>query len=278
MDSSGVQARALKTRESDTSSDDPWERMKKQGAKTGQGKAKARRQQTPQQQFLSGVASMARASAKISLSMPGVAASSMPLAGLATEMDSEQTQQQQQQQQQKQQQKGETESEGKAEPIEKHTRARRGTAGTFKGRRPPKDAAKLKLFLAQKEVYQKEQQAEQQRRREELRKNKKKPTELQIRYRAFLRAQLQSDNSPGAFANAIEDYRQLFETPRVRKKPAARGRPDAQVTPVKKKSNNDEVTETPDKIPAPSEAASSSTDKQHGRSGVPRGAVQKKND
>ena len=40
--------------------------------------------------------------------------------------------------------------------TEKPARRARGTAGTFAGRRPPKDAEKLTLFLAKKAAYEKE--------------------------------------------------------------------------------------------------------------------------
>jgi len=166
MASSGVpEARA--TDKDETSSEEPWERLKRQQPQTG--KKRLCCPQTPQEQFISGVAAMAHASAKIWLSMPGVAANSMPLAGLAAVMHGmggpkEQGQQQQQQQQQQPQQPGE---EGEA--IDKHESAPRGTAGTFKGRRPPKDPAKLKLFLAQKEVHLKEREEARQQRQEQKR-------------------------------------------------------------------------------------------------------------
>jgi hypothetical protein len=52
--------------------------------------------------------------------------------------------------------------EAKAEPDDppkeaKHTRKSRGTAGTFAGRRPPKDPVKLKLFEAKKDAYMHQQ-------------------------------------------------------------------------------------------------------------------------
>lgn len=40
-------------------------------------------------------------------------------------------------------------------------RARRGSVGTFKGKRPPKKAAKLEAFLAERDLYYKQKQQEQ---------------------------------------------------------------------------------------------------------------------
>ena len=107
----------------ETSSDEPWEKMKRKTSddddddpwgetmrrRTRAVKTRTRRPQTPREQFLSGVAAMARASAKISMSMPGVAGSSTPLAGLASMLQEQEgsgvpvkPQQQQLQQQQPQ--------------------------------------------------------------------------------------------------------------------------------------------------------------------------------
>jgi hypothetical protein len=86
----------------------------------------------------------------------------MPLAGLAALMQGMGGPKEQGQQQQQQPQKPGEEGEA----IDKRKRAPRGTAGTFKGRRPPKDPAKLKLFLAQKEVHLKEREEARQQRQE----------------------------------------------------------------------------------------------------------------
>ena len=109
---------------------------------------------------------------------------------------------QQHQQQQQPQQPGE---EGEA--IDKHQRAPKGTAGTFNGRRPPKDPAKLQLFLAEKDMWLKErEEARQQRQMERQRQNKPEPTLSQVQYRAFMRGVLQQDNSADAFSDAAKHY------------------------------------------------------------------------
>ena len=195
---------------------------------------------------------MARASARISLSVPGVAASSTPLAGLDAVMHGmggpkEQGQQQQQQPQSR--------CSGAADSgRSKSERAHRGTAGTFNGRRPPKDAAKLKLFLAKKEVYLQKQKEARQQRQERRQGEQKKPTQMQEQYQAFMRAALQEDNSPSAFTEAMKQHFAMT------KRPAASSSA-IQRTP-RKKVSKEEAALTPGKdVAPPSRSASSSTKK-----------------
>ena len=216
---------------------------------------------------------MARASAKISLSMPGVAGSSTPLAGLATlwqqPEDSGVTvepQQQQQQQQQPQQLDGQPQQseEGSGVPMK---RARKGTAGTFKGRRPPKDPAKLAVFEAQRDAHIKQKEEEARQKRDED-APKKGPSHKQIEYQESMRTQLQGNNSPGAFQSAVQQYRTM-----VLKRPAASDAHDQPTsekeqgsrmtcTPNAKRKQSGEATTTPEKgVPPPSSSASSGTSK-----------------
>ena len=254
-----------------SSSEEPWERIKQQRHQP-KAKKRARRPQTPQEQFLCGVAAMARASAKISLSMPGVACSTVPLAGLAASMKAQGQQHQQQQQQEQtssvstcsgvQQEQQEQQEQPKAEDALNQgprRRAPRGTANTFNGKRPPKNPAKLQLFMAEKAVWEREKEAARQQKKEQRQRQKKEPIEKQALYQAFMRAHLQEDNSAEAFSEAIKQYRSTI----LMKRPAS-SRMNVQ-TPTKKAKGKDEK-ETPEKDLAPSsgvpsESAASSSRK-----------------
>lgn len=148
-------------------------------------------------------------------------------------------------------------------PTERpNKRAPRGTAGTFNGKRPPKDPAKLALFEARREAHFKRLEEAKQEKQQRV---KKEPTEQQKQYQEFMRVSLQGDNSPTSFQRAIQQYRTM-----ILKRPAAS---DAHVQPTPrepavsetctpKKKRNNEATMTPDKeVPRPSSSASSSTSK-----------------
>ena len=90
-------------------------------------------------------------------------------------------------------------------PKVKRQYTKRGTAGTFKGKRPPKDPEKLERFLKAKAAYEKEKM--------ELRKSgktekTKRPTPTQEDYRAWQRTynRAQSASSRESFIRAAAEW------------------------------------------------------------------------
>ena len=150
-----------------SSDEEPWAKVRKERCNEQQSgsKKKQRRPLTPQQEFANAVAAMAKATARMSLALPGTAGSATPLGALAAAMSAPLQQQQQQQQQEV------LESSGVSPEVQDDQgsgcRARRGTAGTFQGRRPPKNPAKLRVFLAEKEIHERGRQKKRPRRRKQ---------------------------------------------------------------------------------------------------------------
>ena len=251
---------------------EPWQEMRRRANTTAKQK-RARRPRTPQDQFLSGVAAIARASAKISLSMPGVAGSTTPLAGLATMWQQPgcsgvPVEQQQQTLQQffGQPQQSDGGSDVLVEPQQSNDdaglgpvskRAPRGSAGTFMGRRPPKTPSKLAVFLAKKEVHQKKMEEAREEARQKRSGEQTRPSEQQLKYWEFMRQYLQDNNSTEAFRSGVQQYRMS-----MMKKPAGSNTHDQQTPKKNKRKPSGEATLTPDKeVPPQSSSASSSTGK-----------------
>ena len=160
-----------------------------------------------------------------------------------------QQQQQQPQQQQPQQSHGQPQqsSDGSGVPVMSHKRRPRGSAGTFRGKRPPKNPAKLAVFLAEKEVWDQRQEEEKQKRMQ-VHHPKKEPTEKQMQYRDFMRERLQDDNSNTAFQTAIQEYRHLMTRPAAAASNAHdRPAPERGESTPKKKQRGEAAT-TPDKV------------------------------
>ncbi len=199
----GVPAAAQDDDES--SSEEPWQKLRRQGSQ----QKPCNRTPTPQAQFVSAVAALARASA--ALALQPISSSAPPTKKCTTKNDEEVS-------------SGvpgkntadddnaEEEKEGEVAVAAvapgrapRKPRATRGSQGTFGGRRPPKDPAKLKVFLAKKEVHQKH--------KEEARVARtagkgplKEPSAAQAAYWEHMRTHMLGENSPDNFRQAAKAW------------------------------------------------------------------------
>lgn len=123
-------------------------------------------------------------------------------------------------------QKADGEAGGEDATKKKKTRAARGTAGTFAGRRPPKTPAKLALFNAKREAHMKAKE-------DAKKENLKPPTLRQRAYWEKLSSQM--------VGNGV-----LPQVPqKAMKRPAAA---TASKTPSPKKTKSTSNEETPEKV------------------------------
>ena len=94
----------------------------------------------------------------------------------------------------------------------------------------------------------------------QVEKATKEPTVKQQQYREYMRAHMQSNNCPEAFAQAIANYRQHVLKKLAASDVGTQASSGVEVTPQKKRAKAASLT--PDKEAAPqSESASSSTGK-----------------
>ena len=173
-------------------------------------------------------------------------------------------------------------NDAKAEPDDppkeaRPTRKSRGTAGTFAGRRPPKNPVKLKLFEAKKDAYMHQQKLA----KEELTNSGavKTPTMKQHAFWNHMSKCLKGSGGPEGFKAATAQWvnkqpaaESLPDTPGgkpagvIMKRPSAASLPDVVMkrpaagclpdTPLKKKPTEEE-TETPLKPERPENTAAS---------------------
>lgn len=76
-------------------------------------------------------------------------------------------------------------------PVTKKDRAVRGTALTFKGRRPPKDPSKLEAYLKEYNEHH-EARLQKQKEKDQNRKPKRKSSEVQAAFREHMRLEMAS--------------------------------------------------------------------------------------
>ena len=127
----------------------------------------------------------------------------------------------------------------------KRTRAIRGTAGTFAGRRPPKCPSKLHLFEAQRAEYTKAKEAAR-------KDNPTAPTMKQKDYWKFLQQQMKNSRAEQEQVPQKERLKKAVATYRegiVMKRPAAAPSSASLATPIKKTAKADTVDDlTPEKV------------------------------
>ena len=120
---------------------------------------------------------------------------------------------------------GEDQSQQEEEREQKGGRRPRGTAGTFNGKRPPKDEAKLKLFLVQKGIHDKEVAAKKAEKKAAAGAKQTVISERRAVYLKFMQEFLKGNNSPEAFA-AISEYHIVMKRPSAAESSGVLATPD----------------------------------------------------
>ena len=118
-------------------------------------------------------------------------------------------------------------------------RAQRGTAGTFRGRRPPKDPTKLKLFVAQREAYF----AEKERAVMQAKvKGIRTPSFTMQDFATHMSAHLKNEGGCMGFKTALESWRAKTDKQMMKRPAAAASVPASSSSPM---SPSEPKQETP---------------------------------
>ena len=171
----------------DSSSEEPWAKARR--ARTPPPK-KTRAPPSAKAQFAQAVAALARASASLAFQHPRAESAGQGKGKRAFAEESG----------------DESKSEAGESRARRRARACKYSQGTFQGRRPPKNPAKLKLFLARKEVHD-AQLAESRSAARVVAAVAKQPSARQQAYREFMSNAMTGDNSRERFAVAAAEWR-----------------------------------------------------------------------